>query len=593
MKWYDNKDPHNDVFTLVKRLEIENVKLTQRNIRNFKLYGDLQTDNPVLNYFSSTAHAPGRLTYNVVKTATDTVASKIGKMRPRVDFLTDEGDWSLQQKAKKLSKYIEGVFYKNKLYKATPTIFTDACVFDTAFLKIYHDGEDVKIERVLPLEIVVDPEQSVYGNPTELHQVKYMSRGILEAMYPNHLLAITSASASNPNISRDNKDVVKVIESWKLPSGPNGKDGKHSIVIDTATLLIEDYEKDYFPFVKFSWTEPLVGFRGASLTDELVGIQYEINKLLQNISKAQDLMAVPRIFIESSSAVPKTHINNQIGAIVRYSGKAPITSTPNAMPAEMYNHLKWLISSAFEKSGISQLSAQAKKPSGIDSGVAIREIQDIESERFMLISQRFEQMFIDLSEIVIDLSKDLYEDSDSINIKSEDFVQTIKWSEVNLDKDAYVMKSWPTNMLPNTPGGKLQSVQELIQAGFIDAKDAMRLLDFPDLKEYQSLKDSNIELIHKLLSSMMEGGKYEAPDSTLDLELSSKLGQQYQLKARETNAPDSVIENLLRWMDDVNRLIAKLTPPAPIAAPADPTIATPEAQPQSDLLSVVPEEPVI
>ena len=45
----------------------------------------------------------------------DTIVSKVTKNKPKPTFLTDGGDWDLQQKAKKLTKYCEGIFYSTNL----------------------------------------------------------------------------------------------------------------------------------------------------------------------------------------------------------------------------------------------------------------------------------------------------------------------------------------------------------------------------------------------------------------------------------------------------------------------------------------------
>jgi hypothetical protein len=45
------------------------------------------------------------------------------------------------------------------------------------------------------------------------------------------------------------------------------------------------------------------------------------------------------------------------------------------------------------------MSASSQKPAGLDSGVAIREFQDIETERFALVSQNYEDCYISIEHI--------------------------------------------------------------------------------------------------------------------------------------------------------------------------------------------------
>jgi hypothetical protein len=47
------------------------------------------------------------------------------------------------------------------------------------------------------------------------------------------------------------------------------------------------------------------------------------------------------------------------------------------------------------------LSAAAQKPAGLDSGKALREYNDIESDRFMTIGQAYERYYLQLAKLDI------------------------------------------------------------------------------------------------------------------------------------------------------------------------------------------------
>lgn len=466
-------------FGVVQAIEQNQSYRQLQNIKYARLYSNMEILGFYGTLFSRTNNLPilnNRVTLNVIKACTDTAASKIAKNRPRPLFLTSGGDFSQQRRAKQLTKYIQGAFYSADIYETAAQLFTDACVMGTGAMKFYADESkgQVCVERVLIDEIIVDDAEGMYGKPRQLHQRKYLSRDVLLQMFPKFANQIKSATGGvkGDNSASMAADLVKVIESWHLPSGPNAKDGKHVICIENATLMEEDYNKDYFPFVFFKWSPRIVGFFGAGLAEELIGIQIEINKILRNIQVAQHLQAVPRVFVENASMVNTNHINNDIGGIIKYTGTAPIFATAPAMSAEIYQHLENLYRKAFEITGISQMAATAKKPSGLNSGAALREYSDIESERFVVVGQRWEQMFMDAAKIMIDMSRDMFKDdpSLSVNVKGAKFLETIKWKDVDLDDDSYIMQVFPTSILPSTPAGKLQTVQELMQAGFIDSR---------------------------------------------------------------------------------------------------------------------------
>ena len=56
-------------------------------------------------------------------------------------------------------------------------------------------------------------------------------------------------------------------------------------------------------------------------------------------------------------------------------------ATPPAIDNQYLQMLQYWKTAAFQQEGISELSAQAKKPSGLNSGVALQTLEDVESER--------------------------------------------------------------------------------------------------------------------------------------------------------------------------------------------------------------------
>jgi hypothetical protein len=564
------------------------------NLRHARLYSNLEILGMAAYNTGTAANVPSieldpnRITYNLVKSCIDTASNKIGKNRPKPQFLTSNGDYDQRDRASKLTTFIEGIFYQQKMYETAPKVFRDGCVFGTGALKIFMQDKKICLERALIDEIRVDDNDGLYGKPKSLYQVKQVTREALSSIYPDKAMLINQASSSTPSSS--NVELIKVIEAWHL-----GKNGKHIICIENGTLFSEDYKKDYFPFVFYRWSERLIGFYGAGLAEELSGLQLEINRTLVNISEAQRLIAQPRVYLESTSNVSASQINNDIGSIVRYAAgsKPPVFHTPTAMNPEVYNHLKWLIQSGYEKTGISQMSATSKKPSGLDSGAALREYNDIETERFVLTGLQYEQFHLDAANIIVDMAKDAYKKGVDLTVNATDdnFLTTIKWSEVNLEEDSFVMKVFPTNLLPTSPSARIEKVQELIQAGWIDKTNALDLFDFPDVKAFESLETSNLKLIEKTINHMLKTGEYMPPEPQMQLDVAMQLAQKHYLLGRINEVEEDRLELILRFMDDCERLqkIGQanptiVNPPAPAPVP----MGVPEPLPQADLLPQVP-----
>ena len=588
-RWWNATTCHSNLFAELSRMETHQSYHTALNVKHARLYSNLELLGLSVHYNGSTSGQKAgidtnRVTYNLVKSCVDTAASKIAKNHPKPQFLTSGGDYEKQDRAKKLTKYLEGVFYATDYYDKAAKSFVDGAVFGTGVLKFFKQDGQIRCERVIPEEIKIDDQDGLYGRPKNLSQSKQVSRDALAEQYTEHTAAIYQATSSTPTSS--SVDLIRIVEAWHL-----GKtNGKHVICIENATLFEEEYTKDYFPFVFYRWNDRLTGFFGQGLSEELAGTQLEINRTLKNIHLAQKLVAIPRVAIESNAGISVSQLTNDVGSVIRYQAgtRPPVFNTPTGMNAEVYNHLKWLIQSGYEKTGISQMAATSKKPAGLDSGAALREYSDIETERFMLTAMKYEKMSLDASKIIIDLSRDLFTEDPklAVNVPGREFINTIKWSDVNLADDQFIMKLFPVGLLPTTPAGRLAKVQELIQAGWVSKEKALELLDFPDLEAFQSLETANANLVSKNIGEMLSKGKYMPPEPQMDLSMAISTALKHYLKGRADELPEERLELLLRFMDDAERLEEqKAQQVAPAATPeAAAPQAVAEALPETDML---------
>jgi hypothetical protein len=535
-----------------------------------------------------------RISYNVVQSTIDTITAKIAKNKPKPLFLTSGGDYKMQRKAKKLTKFVDGVFYQNKIGELASMAFKDACIFADGMVHVYAEDGQVKYERVLPSEIFVDFLDGQHGDPRQMHRVKDIDRDVLLDMFPSHKKAILECNAVSDLIIAGHQhitDRITVAESWHLPSGKDASDGLHVISINNQVLFKEKYEKSFFPFAKMTWSRRPRGYWGMSLAESIQNIQLEINKLLWVIQRSMHLAGSFKIFVENSSKIVKEHLSNDLGSIIAYSGQQPTYLVPPIVPPEVYQHLQTLKNAAYEQAGISQLSASSQKPAGLNSGKALREYNDIETERFMMVGQGYEDFHLQLSMLSVSVAKDIYADdkSYSINVPGKKFIETIKWSEVDLPDDSFILKAYPVSSLPNDPSGRLQTVQEYVQAGFYTQRTAKRLLDFPDLEATDDLQTAEEDYLHKILEAMVEDGEYTPPDPYDNLELAQELSLEYIAQGKRDVVPEDKMEMLRLFNSQVQELKAKAeqaTAPAPMAGGAQ---AAPMAPPVSDMLPNLPQ----
>ena len=536
-----------------------------------------------------------RITYNVCQSVVDTAAAKIAKNKPKPLFLTSGADYKLQRKAQNLTKLVDGIFYENEAHKLGVRLFQDCEIWGTGILHAYFKHERMCYERVIPTELIVDEIEAFYGEPRSVYRVKNVDRGVLRACYPNtdeypnreaHILEANTAKPDDLGGQPTVSDELAVCEAWHLPSGPDADDGRHIICIDKHTLFEEKWEKSYFPFRFMHWNKRLFGFWGQGLVEQLQNIQLEINKLLWVIQRSMHLAGSFKILLENGSKIVKEHLNNDIGAIVTYTGTPPQYVTPPIVPVEIYEHLQTLKQAAYEQAGISQLSASSLKPAGLDSGAAMREYNDIETDRFMLVGQMYEDFYVDLAKLTVDeLAYEMGNKSYKVKVPDKKFIETIDWKDVQLKEDEYVLKCYPISALPNEPAGRLQTIQEMMQAGLIDPETGKRLLDYPDLEAEEGLANAAMDYLHEIFDKMVDDGLYTPPEPFDKLDLARKLCLEYYERGKCSGLEEEKLDLFRRFLSQLDTLaMAAMPQPAPGAQPQ----AAPMPQPQSNL---VPNQP--
>ncbi len=556
-----------------------------------RLYGNLQLIGVNgLSYAKLTSvQAPlrDRISYNVIQSAIDTVQAKMAKNKPKPLFLTSGGDWKLQRRAKKLDKFTDGIFYENKAYELGLLCFRDGAVVGDGICHVFERHGRVAFERCLASEFFVDEVEAFYGQPRQLHRVKSVDRSVLVDLFPEKeelILPAKSATTDMAGMSKNVSDQVAVCESWHLPSGPNAKDGKHVISIDEGVLFSEDWTKPSFPFARFSWCPRVFGYWSQGAAEQVQNIQLEINKLLWVIQRSMHMAGTFKILMENGSKIVKEHFSNDIGAIINYSGTMPQYVTPPIVPPEIYQHLQTLKNQAFEQVGVSQLSAASKKPAGLDSGKALREFNDIESDRFQTIGIAYENFYMDIAKLAIDVAKDIFEREGTykVSLPGKKFLETIDWKDVKLEDEEYVMKVFPVSSLPQDPAGRLQTITEYMQAGFITPRVGRRLLDFPDLEAAEDLGNSQEDFLHGVFEAMIDDGTPYTLEPYDDAALAHELGLEYYAYAKVCKVPEARLQVLRDFIDALAAQAAMAAPPTAV-----PGVAAPQAVPQPPPVSAM------
>jgi hypothetical protein len=411
-----------------------------------------------------------RPTFNLVQSVTDTLVSRIAQSRPQPVFLTDASDYKQRNLAKKLNNFIQGEFFRSKAYELGVTALRDACVEGDGIVHVYETPDHkVGLERVLLTELLVDPNEAMYGDPRQMYRIKLIDRDVLIANFPKFKDKLEVAAKGYPDQSADSSktvsDLVMVVEGWHLPSGKNTKDGRHTLACSAGSLLDEEYTKDKFPFVFLKYSPRLLGFWAQGVAEQLMGTQMELNSILYTISQAIKLVGVPRVFQEEGSKISSAAHNNQIGVIVKYRGVKPSYEVAPCNAPELYAERDKLIAYGYQQCGVSAMQASSQKPQGLDSGEAIRSYDDISTDRFASLSRRYDNFFIDLAYQIIDKARDISIEQGSYQTiyPNKNGTREVDLPNADLLDDTFVIQCFTQSSLPKDPAGRLAKITEMAQ----------------------------------------------------------------------------------------------------------------------------------
>lgn len=545
------------------------------------------------------------ITYNAVQSIVDTATSKIGETKPRPYFLTSGGNYKQQRKAKRLNKYIEGVFYETKTYDLTPQAFRDCAIDGDGLVHCFVRAGKIVHEVVSSLEIWVDEEEAQYGKPRGMFRCKVVDRDELADAFPEHKAAIESVAKAKDAVRGETiADMVSVVESWRIGSlNDQGErvGGKHAIALlgGQGHMLVEpeDWPHDFFPFAKLPWCPPPTGcgYWSQSLAEQLQGEQIELNKELQLVQRSMHLAGTLKVLVPIGSKVVKEQINNEIGSLLMYAGQsAPQFFCPEPIHQSFFENPNRIIERMYRKAGVSELSASAKKPQGLNAGVAIREFEDIESERHKTTQRQYDSFHLMIAEIDIALSIEAAEHGklDAVRVPGK-----LAFDEVDFSKDLkglkrseFTLQCYSVSRLPKDPSGRLQTIQEHIQAGIISLRQGRKLLDFPDLEAFETLADAQETILQKTLDAIVDDGEYAPPEPTDDLTLGKEMVLEYIQHYRALDLEEERMDMLRDWNLQIMELMSiALAPSAPAPAPGmGPPQAAPEPPPTSNMIPNAP-----
>jgi len=494
-----------DIPRLVKQHEARLAKY-RRNFNRYANNGARSEDirnqysNPLAYWNIAAGEDAGVVpNVNVIKSCIDTHVSKLSQTKVRPFFNPTVGTFATRKVCRQAQLYFDELFDVQKVYTKGSVVLRDADTFEVGHLWV--DDESKSIKRVAPWEWYIDSAEYNFG---------HLTRGLLRFFqYP---LAYLEDKIKLPDwksrLEQEPWLTVVYLVYFDLRGGQ-----RVEFLGDSGDIIYRqkiDYECP--PVVSLYREPPIKGSYSVSMADDLYPIQRQIDTLCHRINLAVEMNPANKAYVPKGSNIKASEFSNEIGDIVTEylpppgGGTPVIISTPRAIDPQYIQLLEMFEQKAYHLAGISQLSAQAKKPSGLDSGVALQTVEDVESERHQVSLQAYIQFYKDLAETCIEV----FPEKEDI-LPKETGRARVKWGEIKRQRKAFSIQFSAGSSLSKDPKVKLEQIEKLIQMGLINPDMATGLLEFPDLEGAYAITASSYDDCQRIIERAVEQDKYEIP----------------------------------------------------------------------------------
>ena len=476
---------------------------------------------------------------NLSKSAVDTFVSKMCSDQTKPTFKTEGGTFSARRKAQKMSEFSIGAFDQLGYYRKYPYVLTDAAIFGRGFMDIRLGSDDrPEMKRILPYELLTDPRDAKYGNPSHLYHLTSVAKDWAAQVY-----GIDPAKATylkiESNTWADAANMCTLIECWHLPSTPDSGDGRKVLCTSSEVIEEKEWTLDHFPFVSYSYSLPIHGFWAPSLIDGIARRQDMINTLDEQ-ERRQGNCGNYVVLCEQGSIITST-ITNEDGLILKYNGRPPQFVVPNTLSPELLNRQDRCVSRAYEMEGISRIEAQSTKPQGFDpSGEALREWADISSERFADKQIRGQDFMVACTRRLFEV----LEDSNAYDVLSGDRKNSatrMTFADIHMPETQYSIHASATNAIASSPSAQIAKASEEFEKGFLTREECMSMMSHQDLEAITDRANAPYNAVMNSLELMLDRGIPVTPTRYDDPQFVGPLMARARLQAWVNNEdPDRI-----------------------------------------------------
>lgn len=465
---------------------------------------------------------------NVIKSVIDSLVSKLSNNKVRPFFAPVDGTFKTKKVIRQAQQFFDIYYDKINLNNIISETFKDACIFDIGYILI--NPFTFEVERVPSYCI---EELNVNGE-NKVALIKWIHQPSL------------ALDRYNISTSRQYVNIEMLIKE------------------DEAILYVDEKKVKTitttgYPIVNVYYNEPINNGKTVSIVDELEGVQTQIDLINAKIAATSQLTPANLVFIDEQSGLKSSDVNNKdcqiypVGIQPGNTANPVNVVTPVPFDPSWSAMLDFYINKAYDMIGISQLSAQSRKPSGLDSGVALQTMEDIESDRFEVQVNHFINAYIDVTRKLIEIIP-----GDVEILPADKYQSTMTWASIKEQDNLYKVQYSAATSLSKDPAERAKQIIQMSQIGLINPSKAAELMDMPDLTDAYTDAESVSMAVAAVINNAVEYDLYDVPDyiSLTSLAREITLEQNQLFISMSAGKDNSEVVESLRRLNNLDAIVA-------------------------------------
>lgn len=473
---------------------------------------------------------------NVIKSCIDTLASKMAQSKVRPFFNCVNGSFKDIQICRQAQQFFDQFFDMENANGVVAQAFKNACIFETGV--VYVDDINKSLRNVLPWQVYVRPAEKTYNKITRVYYE--------QADFPVTLLP--------ENLKNKIKKSLDYVTYGIYYDTVNHIRAQY--VTGEDKMIIEPFEGEKVPFIFLHYSNPIFGNSSISVVDLLKSIQQEINIIMSKIKDCSQLAAPLTYFVPDGSNIKATQLDNRAGNIITYRVTPDMPSQPITIATQPFidgQYIQWvdnLVQKAYELVGISMLSAQSKKPTGVESGIGLQTLQDVESERFQTQLDQVIRCYVEMAKTCLSVFP-----QDEEILPDEETRLNIKWKDIVDEEKKMSIQFSAADSLSKDPSTKLQQLQMLAQSGIIPQSRIAQFLQIPDIESGYSLSNNAINAVLTIIDDCINNNNFNIPEFIpIQMLKEEIINTQLSLRAANYELNKDDIDKLTKLYEECDKL---------------------------------------